>query len=184
MDAYYQDNEEDDGYMSEEDTYYQRVVTIDASNESELEKYLNYAKIKTAYHKKGSSIIELAPIDGYRSVKTVDDLEPALKLVHCDNIKNLCISHHISYRAHNGTTNTATDLKRMIEVGTHLPVFTTVVNIQRKGYKRLELYHVDPEFSIVLPSLKQKEGKSFKNIFRDKVEWIKAGGHGGADDIP
>mmetsp|Transcript_1424 Transcript_1424/g.2278 ORF Transcript_1424/g.2278 Transcript_1424/m.2278 type:complete len:170 (+) Transcript_1424:77-586(+) len=163
------------------DSYYQTVLDVDANDEGMLDAYLNSETVKTAYHKEKTSIVELEPRERDNdAVQTVDDLLPALNLINCDNIEELCKRRRITYRRYDGESKTANDLKRMLAVGTHLPVFISTAYMQMVGFSQLELNHIDPRFSIILRKLSKNDGRHFRNIY--DVHPILAGGHGDGDD--
>ena len=115
-----------------------------------------------------------------------DDLLPVLQFESPADAEKYAVSRKIMYRTHDGVRNSPDGLRRLIDIGTHLPVFVRAVSMQKQRYSRIELTHVNDDHSVTFNIGRRMDGRFFVGMYHRvpeiAFEWITAGGHGGADD--
>jgi hypothetical protein len=120
-----------------------------------------------------------------QEIDTVDKfgLLPVIEFSDADDVKAYCERIHISYKKYDGKESSKDILNRLIEVGTHKGHLVERVAMQEQGLNRIEIYHNDPRFSIILALSQDGSGKKFKRYYKEckKLEWIGSGGGSGAD---
>lgn len=164
--------------------FYQDVYEIDPNADIADQVDFFMSGVKKAYHRVGSTYLELALPKDFDGTLTRDTMLPVLQFANADAVQPFCVDRRIGYREYETVHNvtSAADLARMVDIGTHRPEFVTRVAMQSQGLSRLELTHHNRHFDLICRNLEKSEGSRFKALYAKQLEWISAGGHADADD--